>query len=593
MYRFLFLALFILIGNLTLAQVSSKYSISFDNAVHHEAQIKATFTNFKSDVVEFRMSRSSPGRYALHEFAKNVYNVVVTDGNGKVLQASRPNPYAWQVKGHNGTINVSYTLFANHGDGTYAQIDETHAHLNVPATFMFVPELSQKEFEVTFELRSDLQWKVATQLKHVKDQTYYARDLQYFMDSPVEISNYKKRSFKVDGQDINFVLHDDLASDQDFDQYFDDVKAIVLQQKAVFGELPKFDYNEYTFLACYMPNVVGDGMEHRNSTILTTTRSLAKGGIEQNIGTVSHEFFHCWNVERIRPQSLEPFDFERANMSGELWFAEGFTNYFDNLTLVRSGVWNKEQFVNTVMGTFNYVWPAPGRQFFNPIEMSYQAPFVDAAKSVDETNRENTFISYYSYGEMLGLGLDLSLRSNNLNLDDYMKLVWKNYGSVGKFYTVEDLHKTLNHYAGETFGDTFFNKYIYKSGMPDFVALFKNVGFRLNLNEDQVDFGAHVRHNKLMDNPKIGSTAYISGLQKGDKILQVGSFTLNDMITLDMVLKKYQVNDVVTVVFERFDKIETRDVILKGGKSYSLQQIPESDVNEEMRKNQALWLDPK
>src|SRR5210317_73737 len=128
------------------AQTSTRYTISFENAVHHEAQITATFSNLKSDMVEFRMSRSSPGRYALHEFAKNVYNVVVTDSKGEALKFHRPDPYSWQIKGHDCTIKVSYTLFANHGDGTYAQVDETHAHLNAPATFMFVPELAEQAF---------------------------------------------------------------------------------------------------------------------------------------------------------------------------------------------------------------------------------------------------------------------------------------------------------------------------------------------------------------------------------------------------------------------------------------------------------------
>src|SRR5210317_480658 len=105
-----------------------------------------------------------------------------------------------------------------------------------------------------------------------------------------------------------------------------------------------------------MPNVSGDGMEHRNSTILANTRSLAHGGIKENIGTVSHEFFHCWNVERIRPKTLEPFDFTKANMSGELWFAEGFTNYYDALTLCRTGIWNFESCLNDLQENFNKVW---------------------------------------------------------------------------------------------------------------------------------------------------------------------------------------------------------------------------------------------
>ena len=443
------------------------YGISFENAVHHEAEIKILYKNIEKGAFSVRMGRTSPGRYALHEFAKNVYSFKATDGKGKVLKVVRPNNHEWQILDHDGIINITYTLFANRGDGTYSQVDETHAHLNIPATFMYAPSLIDKRITVDFKVRKDLNWKVATQLPLVEETTYWAPNLAYFMDSPTEISDYHLRKFDVDDKTIQLALHHN-GTEEETGIYFDKVKKVVLAQKEVFGELPNFDYGTYTFLACYIPNASGDGMEHRNSTILTSTRSLAEGGMNSNIGTVSHEFFHAWNVERIRPKSLEPFDFENANMSGELWFAEGFTSYYTNLILCRAGLISPEQYVKGLNPTFNYVWNSPAREFFNPIEMSYQAPFVDAARSVDPVNRENTFISYYSYGSVLGLALDLSLRQEGLNLDDYMKLVWKKYGENEVHYTLKDLHLTLNQYAGGSFGDAFFNAHIYKSEMPDY-----------------------------------------------------------------------------------------------------------------------------
>ena len=175
MKNYSLLALFIFIFQLSEAQVSSIYSISFENATHHEAEVKAVFKHHKTDEVTFRMSRTSPGRYALHEFMKNIYNVKVTDSHGNNLTTTRPNPYAWNVKGHDGEIHVSYTLFANRGDGTYAQIDETHAHLNIPATFIYMPDLSENEFEVNFVTPQAYHWKIATQLKHIKGNKYYAK----------------------------------------------------------------------------------------------------------------------------------------------------------------------------------------------------------------------------------------------------------------------------------------------------------------------------------------------------------------------------------------------------------------------------------
>lgn len=570
--------------------VSSIYTISFENAVHHEATVHATFTNLKSGKVEFRMSRTSPGRYALHEFVKNIYAIKVTDSKGNTLDATRPDPYSWKVKGHDGTIKVSYTLFANRGGGTYAQIDETHAHLNIPATFIYVPSLENDEIEVTFNVREDLNWKIATQLKHKEGNTFTARDLQYFMDSPTEISNHSVRSFDVDGQTINFVLHHN-GTEVELDEFFEKVKKVVLEQETVFGELPEYDYGNYYFLACYVPNASGDGMEHRNSTILTTTRSLAEGGMDRNIGTVSHEFFHCWNVERIRPQSLEPFDFEEANMSGELWFAEGFTSYYTSLMMCRAGLMSHEDYINGLSGTFNYVWNSPGRQFFNPIEMSYQAPFVDAARSVDPVNRGNTFISYYSYGSALGLALDLSLRENNLNLDDYMKLVWTNFGKAENPYTVQDLHTTLNECAGQEFGDQFFNNYIYKSDMPEMKRLFESVGVSLIQDKEKVSFGASVRDGKIYGNTKMGSSAYNAGLENGDKIIKVGNFTLSDDLDFNTILNKFKPNDVVIIVFERLGNTRETNVTLQESASYTIALF--EDATDEQKANRETWLNTK
>ncbi|MEO6346541.1 MAG: PDZ domain-containing protein [Aquaticitalea sp.] len=576
------------------SQISSKYTISFENAIHHEATITAAFSNLKSEEPTFTMARSSPGRYALHEFAKNVYNVKVTDSKGNELIASRPDPYSWKVKGHDGTIIVRYTLFGNHGDGTYTQVDETHAHLNAPATFIYVPELANQEIEVTFNVREDLNWKIATQLKYQENYTYYAKDLQYFMDSPIEIANFRIRSFKVKQQIINFVLHDDAASEENLDAYFEKVKNIVLTEAMIYGELPSYDYGEYTFLACYMPNATGDGMEHRNSTSIPSEVSLSKGDIDENLGTVAHEFFHCWNVERIRPKSLEPFDFQKANMSGELWFAEGFTNYYDALTQCRTGIWSQEKYFHDMTGGFNYVWSSPALRFFNPIEMSFQAPFVDAAKSVDETNRENTYISYYSYGEMLGLALDLSLREKGLNLDDFMKVMWNNFGKVQKYYTVEDLHQTLNDFAGNEFGDHYFNNYIYKNGMPDYERLLKQVGVVLATKND-INFGATVRNRIIISNPKIGSAAYEAGFQKDDKIINIDSINYDGGASINSILNTFKKGDSVNITFERFGNPMEKMLKIQTETSYDLELMESTskELTKVMKEKRANWLQSK
>ncbi|MDC6404466.1 MULTISPECIES: M61 family metallopeptidase [Maribacter] len=573
---------------------TNRYTISFENAVHHEAFITATFPNITTDTLTVRMSRTSPGRYALHEFAKNIYGFKAYDGKGNLLKAHRPDPYQWQVMGHNGTVKIEYLLFANRGDGTYSQVDETHAHLNIPATFMYAPSLELRDIEVSFIIRKDLNWKVATQLPLVSGTTYAAPNVQYFMDSPVEISNFGLKEFQVDGQTIQLALHHN-GTEEELETYFEKVKKVVLAEKEVYGELPDFDYGRYTFLACYIPNASGDGMEHRNSTILTSTRGLANGGMEGNIGTVSHEFFHAWNVERIRPRSLEPFDFEEANMSGALWFAEGFTSYYTNLILCRAGLISPKEYIEGLTGTFNYVWKSPATQFFNPIEMSYQAPFVDAATSVDPVNRENTFISYYSYGSVLGLALDLSLRERGLNLDDFMKLVWNKYGKTQTQYTIEDLQNTLNEYAGKEFGEAFFGSYIYKSEMPDYESLFDRVGVDLTTNPNIPYLGISARLNgdgngEITTNPKMGSPAYEAGLDKGDVIMAINGEKFPDGMQFDAFISQFKPEDVLKVDFERFGLPKSTNVTLRPSSMYTIVAKEDEALTKKQSNARKEWL---
>jgi len=373
------LLLLLLFTSMAATSQVNTYQISFSNAVHHEAKIKVTFPEIKTQKLSVRMSRTSPGRYALHEFAKNVYDFKAFNSAGAALEVDREDPYSWTVKNTDGTITIEYTLFANRADGTYSQIDASHAHLNIPATFIYSEELKDRDIELQVDLKDKPSWKVATQLENTAMNTFRAPNLYYFMDSPIEISDHQTRSFQHDGQKIEFVLHHQ-GTEVQLDQYFEQVKAIVRQQAAVFGELPDYDYGRYTFLACYMPNASGDGMEHRNSTILTDTDALDQGGMKGNIGTVAHEFFHGWNVERIRPEDLEPFSFSEVNMSRNLWFAEGFTSYYTGLILHRAGITSEKEYIEGLSGTFNYVWNSPATQYFNPMEMSMQAPFCRCRK---------------------------------------------------------------------------------------------------------------------------------------------------------------------------------------------------------------------
>ena len=601
------IAAFILVLALQQAQRPEVfYEISFPNAVHHEANVAVTYTGLPMRPLELRMSRSSPGRYALHEFAKNVYNVKAVDSAGKPLVIMRPNEHQWNVSDHRGYVRVTYTLYADRADGTYSGIDHTHGHLNMPATFMFARNTFNRPIRIRFDVPPGSNWKVATQLRPTADPfVFTAPDLQYFFDSPTELSDHAVRSWTVAGAQrvdtIRIAMHH-LGTETELDAYAENTRKIVLEQRAVFGELPAFDYGTYTFIADYLPWVYGDGMEHRNSTILTSSGSLAQNATGL-LGTVSHEFFHAWNVERIRPRSLEPFDFERANMSGELWFAEGFTSYYGPLTIKRAGITTLDDYARGIGGGVNAVLTSPGRLYFSPIEMSRQAPFVDAAASIDPTNRSNTFISYYTYGAAIALGLDLLLRTEkDLTLDDFMRAMWARYGRPQQPYTLDSWRVTLGQVVrDQPWADEFFNKHIAGREPIDYGTLLGRAGLLLRKAAPGVATVGEVRLTPdsagavITSNTLVGTPLYNAGADRGDRIISLAGAPIRDVAELQAVLQTRKPGEQLTLIFESRGarKTETLTLAERDQLEVVTYEAAGLAVTDEMRALREAWLGRK
>ncbi len=535
------------------------YELSFNNAVHHEARIAVTYRDIGAEPLVLRMSRSSPGRYAIHEFAKNVYSVSAKDGAGRALEVTRDDPYSWIVAGHDGTATITYTLYADRADGTYSQIDATHAHLNAPATFMWARGFDDRPITLRFR-PYDPDWKVATQLPAADGGIYRAPNLQYLLDSPIELSDHAMRQWPVrdDGgrYDIRLVVHH-RGTAEDVDRFAEKANKVVAEQIAIFGDVPDFDFGAYTFLADYLPHVSGDGMEHRNSTILTNTKSLREADFGQ-LGTLSHEFFHAWNVERLRPAELEPFDFTRANPTPSLWFAEGFTSYYGPLTVHRAGESSLDDYLAGLSGGLDYVLNAPARRYGSPREMSLRAPFVDAATAIDPTNHANIFVSYYPYGAVIALALDLTLRQRfeDVSLDDYMRHLWRTHGVTEKPYTTADLRAALAEVSGDQrFAAEFFASAIEDSELPDFAPLLARAGLRLRLKNAGAAWagvsGLEVEGDvvRLQGNTFVGTPLYQAGLDRGDEIVSLGSAAIDSTEDWETALKRYRPGDRAEIHF--------------------------------------------
>ncbi|MEP6611824.1 MAG: PDZ domain-containing protein [Mucilaginibacter sp.] len=594
------------------------YSISFPNAAHHEAEIVIFVPQAPDGKFLVRMSRSSAGRYATHEFGKNVYNVKATDGKGKELPVKQIEGDVYEVGSHPETVKITYTLFANHTDGTYASIDPSHAHLNMPATFMWIPGQEKRPIQFQFNDLDKYNWKVATQLKHENANVYSAPDMQYMMDSPTELSDYKINSWDVKNTDgktekINLTIHSD-DSKAVVDKFATMVQKMVLEEKAVFGELPAYDYGEYTFLDDVHPTVSGDGMEHRNSTCIVQPAEKVEGNEVGLLGTFSHEYFHSWNVKRIRPKSLEPFNFEHANMSSELWFAEGFTQYYGELLLVRSGFHNVDDYTGTVAGLVNSVLNKPASKIYSAPQMSRYSVFADAGVSIDPNNNNNVFTSYYVYGGAIALALDLRLRSDfNLTLDDYMRTVWLNRGKVMKPYTIPDLQADLAQVTkNPKFAADFFGKYINGLDKNDYEGLLAKAGMVLrkmaagkawagplsvaqNRGRSGVARTAGTIGLPIQASTVQGTPIYKAGLDAGDVILKADGKEITDAKSFTDIVDTKKIGDKLVVNYKNRTGEHETTIILE--ENPALEVVTNEKAGKELTKEQEAfrnnWLSSK
>ena len=452
----------------------------------------------------------------------------------------------WQVAGHAGTVRVVYRIFGDRADGTYMAVDTTHAHLNMPATFLWAVGTEMRPIRVTFRPPAGLDWTVGTQLLPTPDPaTFTAPNLQYFLDSPTELARLVTRTVSAPAPEgppatLRLMAHTGTPP-ADVGALATAFARMAREHAAVYGEYPRYDSGHYTFLLDDVPWSAPDAMEHRNSTVITGLSLGSTGGRADALDAASHEFFHGWNVERIRPVGLEPFDFTRENVTCCLWLAEGFTQYYGPLLLRRAGLLDELPLASVIE-----VINGPGRRVRSAVEMSEHAPFADAGVANDPDDRARTFISYYTYGAALALALDLSLRdrsSGKVSLDDYMRRLWRTYGAVpppqpgfvARPYSLADLRRELAALINDAaFADEFYDRYVEGRDVPDYARLLGLAGYRLHavaptrgwmgaFGLQQVSGGLLVGMSPSGGTLPVpfGTPAYAAGIDAGDVIATI------------------------------------------------------------------------
>ena len=448
-------------GALFSQQYRIEYTIAMPEPASHLYSIATFVSGLTGRTVDLQMPVWSPGRYAKMDFAKNVQEFTVTASDGKPIRWEKTTGSRWRIyPGSARSISVGYRVFANAPmSGTFSVLDTLHANWNGPSLFMYVD--GHKPDPVTLSVTAPDGWTIINgDVTRPGQRQFRFPNYDQMVDTPTEVApsgSLILDSFVVDNRFYRVMVHhkgDVPAGARD--HFVRDVESIVRYENSVFGPPP---LEQYTFLFNIgFPG--GDGMEHLYSTQIQDPRPWRDTtNLLPGIEIASHEYFHVWNVKRVRPIALGPFDYATEQYQPSLWVAEGWTQYYGMVTLRRAGLVATDAFYRTMAELIQANLTAPGRKEVSARMSSFHAPFWDGAAQQQPTNGRNTFFSYYTKGAGVAAYLDLFIRNRSNNaksLNDAFNIlknrVWNapkaSYYLQGRGYTEDDVERAVSDAAG-------------------------------------------------------------------------------------------------------------------------------------------------
>ena len=327
-----------------LSVLQLEYHLILTHPSLHLVTVEITAGKVSGDFLDFVMPAWSPGRYAIYDFAKNVQEFEAAGAQGQSLAWTSLDKQTWRVdvRQAGGIVKARYRVFANDLNGTFSQFDGTHANLNGPSIFMYVAGHKPDPLTLTVDAPKD--WQLISGFSDSTSQrTFQAPNYDRLVDTPLEAcAETKLAQFQEQGKTIRVAVHSYGGDSTDPSKLREGLQKIVHAEMAL---MPAPDFESYTFIFHFAPDIsMGDGMEHLNSTQIIIRGSLGSS-LAEALETAAHEFFHLWNAKRLRPAALGPFDYTREVYTPSLWLAEGVTTYVSYLSLLRSGLWTRQQFL--------------------------------------------------------------------------------------------------------------------------------------------------------------------------------------------------------------------------------------------------------
>lgn len=562
-----------------------------------------------------------PGSYMIRDFAKNIINISAHT-NSKPVNINKTDKSTWMVDSIDTPLILEYQVYAWDLSVRSAHFDMTHAFFNGTSLFLMPHGFENEECTVHIEKPCDQaysNWKATTSLDAKKIDSlgfgsYLASDYDELIDHPFEIGTHTEFEFLVENKKHKMALTGIHRADNERLKL--DLTKICQTHCDMFGELPEL--NEYIFLTM----VTGDGyggLEHRSSTSLmcsrddlplTTEPSEPNNKYRNFLGLCSHEYFHTWNIKRIKPDVFLPYNLRTESYTRQLWAFEGITSYYDELALVRSGVISVESYLELIGQTITRVLRAKGRFNQSIAESSFEA-WTKFYKQ--DESAPNTIVSYYAKGALLALCLDLTIRketNDKKSLDDVMRHLWNNYGKPSIGLAEGKIESIVSEISGIDLSQ-FFDSYLYGVKELPLESLLADMGisFKLRPTLSVDDKGGVPAKVNSINNPSIGArftdnplgakitqvftdeSAELSGLSAGDIVIAINDLQVKKS-TIDGIINSYSEGEQLRIHAFRRDELKTFKLQLKSAELTScyLQLDGTADRNVILKKKEWLFV---
>lgn len=574
---------------------SLAYYLSMEEPQTHyyEVEMHVSKLDRQQDTLEVHLPVWTPGSYMVREFSRKVEGFVALTTDGKTLQTHKNRKNSWVVALKNNTdIVIRYRVYSFEFSVRTSFLDADHATINPSSVFMYIAQYPQ--LPATLHIKPYKDWKkISTSLSPLtpKDPwTLHIPNYDILVDSPIEIGNHETYDFEAAGIPHQLAIIG--PGNHDVDRMIADIKKIAATEADMFKEHP---CKRYVVLQYNTDGIYG-GLEHLNSTALAFPRwdYTTKHGKWQ--GLMSHEYFHLWNVKRIRPIELGPFDYDNENYTNLLWVMEGVTSYYDDLILRRAGLLGIDAYLGIVAANITDLENKPGN-IVQPVAESSWDAWIKYYRS--DENSDNATISYYMKGAVLATMLNLEilqLTKGEKGLDDVMRLLYNDYyKQQQRGFTDAEMQSALETTAGQSL-QWFYDKHINAAEPVSYQRFFDYVGLTLEKN--------HASAGKLSlgittktDNSKFliaktlkGSAGYKAGLNVNDEILAIDNYRVNSDANIETLLASCKSGQNITVLVNRGGILRSIPVVLENDKSITYKLVPVENPSEQQTLLFKKWL---